>query len=596
MRNSTTTRADHDRRAQRGGAGDGRQEDLLDLEPGAQVRRRRACSAARSRRGRRSARLRRARPPRRSSPPSAGRGRRSRRSPPASIEWTGSRRSSSRRAPPRGPTPVRRSAADDVHVVQELGPPRQRAHGPALRRRGGAARRPPTYPVAPVTSSMGESQYLPEIRPPEKCAACGASQSDPANSGKPWVAQNADLLLDGHRAEDEARPLRGLLLQAEHAVRAQPRQAVHDVPAGRARPRPGAPARVRLPHRADDRGVRISSAARLAAELVSAHAAHGARQVAVLAGRRRRLFRLPDPGGRHVGPRGLRQRRVREAARARRLRGRRRGGALAPPRRPLPRPRPLLLRAHLRAAPAARAGGPLAGHRLPRLPGAPRSARRAGDVPPRGGRLGQRGPDRERLRPARVRPGRRRSRSARSASLPAGAALHGDLRHEHQLVERLRADRLRRRLQADRRARGVRARRRPDARRGHAAAPGADRHARAPHRRGGRRPRPGRRRQAAAARPHLRRARRGRRARPGRRGVRAARSRWRSRALRSRSDRPILGPGDLAARPVRKLRAHAARDGRAVRRGLRAAGRGCAAAASRRASTSITRTTRRGRW
>ena len=32
--------------------------------------------------------------------------------------------------------------------------------------------------------------------------------------------------------------------------------------------------------------------------------------------------------------------------------------------------------------------------------------------------------------------------------LPAGAALHGDLRHEHQLVERVRADRLRRRLQA----------------------------------------------------------------------------------------------------------------------------------------------------
>ena len=41
----------------------------------------------------------------------------------------------------------------------------------------------------------------------------------------------------------------------------------------------------------------------------------------------------------------------------------RRGRHLAPARRPLPRPRPVRLRADLRAAPAAGAGRPLAGHR-----------------------------------------------------------------------------------------------------------------------------------------------------------------------------------------------------------------------------------------
>ena len=50
------------------------------------------------------------------------------------------------------------------------------------------------------------------------------------------------------------------------------------------------------------------------------------------------------------------------------------------------------------------------------------------------------------------------------------------------------------------------------------------------------------------------------------------RGRGRGRHLRSLAagrTRSILGSGDLAARPVRELRAHAARDGRAVRRGLR---------------------------
>ena len=48
--------------------------------------------------------------------------------------------------------------------------------------------------------------------------------------------------------------------------------------------------------------------------------------------------------------------------------------------------------------------------------------------------------------------------------VPGGAALHRDLRDEHRLHERLRADRVRRRLEPDGCPRGVRAGGRPDAR------------------------------------------------------------------------------------------------------------------------------------
>ena len=125
-------------------------------------------------------------------------------------------------------------------------------------------------------------------------------------------------------------------------------------------------------------------------------------------------------------PARLRQRRVLEAAPLRRLRRRRRGRHLAPARRPLPRPRAVLLRAHLRAAPAAGAGrraGPAPTTRRARALHAPPGARET--VPPRRRRVGQRGPDRERVRPARVRPGRRRSSvGPLRIRFQRGAALH----------------------------------------------------------------------------------------------------------------------------------------------------------------------------
>ena len=133
---------------------------------------------------------------------------------------------------------------------------------------------------------------------------------------------------------------------------------------------------------------------------------HGPRQVAGVAGRRRRLQWLPGRGGRRMPAPRLRQRRVLQAAPLPRLHRHRRGRHLAPARRPLPRPRPVRLRADVRAAPAAGAGRPLAGHGPPGAPAPVRAARRARDVPPHRRGVGQRGPHREGLRADRVRPGR----------------------------------------------------------------------------------------------------------------------------------------------------------------------------------------------
>ena len=138
-------------------------------------------------------------------------------------------------------------------------------------------------------------------------------------------------------------------------------------------------------------------------------------QVALVAGRRGGLQRLPDPGGRRRvlldcgnGVFG----KLREQIDYVDL------DAVdhhPPARRPLPRPRPLLLRAHLCAEAAAGPGAHLAGNRHPGPPAADRAARGDRDLPPRGRRLGQRRPDRERLRARGVRPGRHgRGRSDRA--------------------------------------------------------------------------------------------------------------------------------------------------------------------------------------
>ncbi len=147
-------------------------------------------------------------------------------------------------------------------------------------------------------------------------------------------------------------------------------------------------------------------------------------EVARLAGRRRGVQRVSRPGGRHVAADRLRQRRLRQAARAHRLRRRRRRRDQPPARGPLLRPRPVRLRAHLRAAPAARAGRPLAGHR--RTPRGPRCTRRPGareafrQVCAGGGIPRAR---RERLHAARVR-GRRRARGRAAAACASAPVPH----------------------------------------------------------------------------------------------------------------------------------------------------------------------------
>ena len=94
------------------------------------------------------------------------------------------------------------------------------------------------------------------------------------------------------------------------------------------------------------------------------------------------------------------------------------------------------------------------------------------------GSLGRRRADRAGVRARGVRPGRR-SRSARSASLRRGAALHPHPRGRG-LVHGRRPVHLRRRLPALRGAGRVRARHRPAVRRGDPAAPRADRDPRPP--------------------------------------------------------------------------------------------------------------------
>ena len=234
----------------------------------------------------------------------------------------------------------------------------------------------------------------------------------------------------------------------------------------------------------------------------------------------------------------------------RRLRRRRRGRHLAPARRPLPRPRAVRLRADLRAAPAARAGRPLAGHRHPARPRCTRRPGAARRLPARRRRVGQRGPDRERVR--RCASTTRPTRSSRAAAraLPARCRTSSPTqRGRGRPRDGGGAPHLRRRLRAERRAVRVRARHRPAADRGHAAAARARRACAATSRR--------RRPASTGAAPGARRlvlthisdeldARLG--ARGGRARRSAARSTSPARARSTRSDRATrLQPGGRSA-------------------------------------------------
>ncbi|CAA9486791.1 MAG: beta-lactamase domain protein, partial [uncultured Solirubrobacteraceae bacterium] len=235
---------------------------------------------------------------------------------------------------------------------------------------------------------------------------------------------------------------------------------------------------------------------------------HCARQVACVAGRGRRVQRLPRGARRHAAAARLRQRGVRQAPRAHGLRRPRRGRPQPPARRPLLRPRPLRVGADLRAAPAARPGPALAGHRHPGAARASRARGRARGVPDGlRGRGHARPPHRGRLRPARVRPGRRARGRAAARALPARPALPADQRDRALDGRRARAaPDLRRRLRAVGRALRLRDGHRAPVHRGDAPAPRAPGPARPPHSARGRRARPPRRRGPPRAHPHLRRA------------------------------------------------------------------------------------------
>ena len=250
--------------------------------------------------------------------------------------------------------PVEPCAAQQVAAARpplRAAAPRARARAPA-RGRAAVRRQPPQeagahVPVAPVTSSIAATSFRIRRGPPSattrpwKTASSGRSREHPGNCGR---EKSASICGTGTgeraaiaarmptRAEDQARHLRGLLLPPEPALRTGAGEALHHVPAGRARTRARAPADLRLPHRARTAAYAFPQpnadpqrCRRRALE--SLHAAHRPGQVAVLAGRRRGVLGLPRRGRDDARAARLRQRRVRQAARADGLRGRGRGRA-----------------------------------------------------------------------------------------------------------------------------------------------------------------------------------------------------------------------------------------------------------------------------
>ena len=106
---------------------------------------------------------------------------------------------------------------------------------------------------------------------------------------------------------------------------------------------------------------------------------------------------------------------------------------LPPPRRPLPRPDPVRVRAVLRAAPAARARAAVAGHRQPGPPAPDRAARLAAVLSQRHRQLGPARADRDARSAWRSTTSRPRPRSARSRSPSGRCRTSGDVRDLRQI-------------------------------------------------------------------------------------------------------------------------------------------------------------------
>ena len=310
--------------------------------------------------------------------------------------------------------------------------------------------------------------------------------------------------------------------------------------------------------------------------------------------------RLPGRGGRDDAPARLRQRRVRQVARAGRLHGGRRGRDLPRPRRPLHRPGPLRVRACCSPRASSRSRSPATRDRRPGASAADRAARRR--ATPSAPVVGAWG-DEELIEKAFTLEEYDASSTVEIGPLTATFAEvpHFILTHAVDLrLERRRPVHLRRRLPAVRRAGRGGPRHRPAVRRGDPAAPRAHRHPRPPDPGRGGRARPPRGRQAGRAHAHLRRARRrvGARRRPAgvrRPGLSVARARATSTSSELR-DAKTSSPMAPSARHLSQLRrACGARWTSCSATRSRSSGRGSAARSpgSRPASTSTTAATSR---
>src|SRR3954470_14085882 len=139
---------------------------------------------------------------------------------------------------------------------------------------GGRALAPPSTVRGPRSRRPNPANSTPFHEPPAICgnpkyvkfAGMPCARVVKMVQDRPWLAHDDEGpkgRTEAHGDADEEVPeVRGLLLQEEHAVRAEPRRAVSHLPPRRARARAGASALVRLPHRAHPLGIRLPAGAR----------------------------------------------------------------------------------------------------------------------------------------------------------------------------------------------------------------------------------------------------------------------------------------------------------------------------------------------